>query len=64
MITAVSVFLGLIIAGLVTGLLAATTAPLGYEDETGFHFGSESGMDFGEVGSGNAGWAHPASSHA
>jgi len=64
MITAVAIFLGLIFAGLATGLLAATTAPLGYEDETGFHFGSEQGTDLDEVVSGNPGWTHPASSHA
>lgn len=28
--------------GLIVGLIAATRAPLGYEDESGFHFGVES----------------------
>lgn len=27
--------------GLLVGLIAAARAPLGYEDETGFHFGVE-----------------------
>ena len=64
MITALIIFLGLIFAGLATGLIAATTAPQGYEDETGFHFGTEQGTTLEEVEGGNPGWAHPASSHA
>ena len=28
-------------AGLITELIAANHAPFGYEDEAGFHFGSE-----------------------
>lgn len=32
---------GLLVAGLVIGFFATATAPVGYEDEKGFHFGSE-----------------------
>ena len=28
-------------AGLVLGMVVAKTAPVGYQDEKGFHFGSE-----------------------
>ncbi|HHY86190.1 MAG TPA: hypothetical protein GYA07_11775 [Verrucomicrobia bacterium] len=38
---AVLVVLGLIAAGFVIGLIATATAPVGYEDETGFHYGPE-----------------------
>lgn len=34
---------GLTVTGLIVGLFATATAPVGYEDESGFHFGSESG---------------------
>ena len=34
-------FLGLFAVGLTFGLYAASRAPVGYEDATGFHFGPE-----------------------
>jgi hypothetical protein len=39
--TAVFVVFGLIAAGFGIGLIATASAPMGYEDETGFHFGQE-----------------------
>lgn len=30
---------GFVAAGLIIGLIATATAPLGYQDETGFHYG-------------------------
>lgn len=35
---------GFTVTGLIIGLFATATAPVGYEDESGFHFGSESGQ--------------------
>ena len=32
---------GFVVAGLIVGLFVTSTAPVGYEDETGFHFGKE-----------------------
>jgi hypothetical protein len=40
---AVLILLGLIAAGLGIGLIATAMAPVGYQDETGFHFGQEHG---------------------
>ena len=34
-------FLGLLVGGLTFALYAASRAPVGYEDETGFHFGPD-----------------------
>jgi len=31
--------IGFVAIGIVIGLFAATTAPVGYQDETGFHYG-------------------------
>jgi hypothetical protein len=31
------------LAGLIIGLFATATAPVGYEDENGFHFGQQQG---------------------
>ena len=31
--------IGFVAVGIVIGLFAATTAPVGYQDETGFHYG-------------------------
>ncbi len=42
MMTTLFVLTALAAAGLFTELLAASRAPLGYQDETGFHFGHES----------------------
>jgi hypothetical protein len=64
MITVLTIFFGLIFAGLAIGLLATITAPLGYEDETGFHLGCEEGAAFEEVGSRNPELESFASSHA
>jgi hypothetical protein len=33
------IILGFVAAGVVLGLVAATSAPVGYQDEAGFHFG-------------------------
>ena len=35
---------GFTVTGLIVGLFATATAPVGYEDETGFHFGNEAGQ--------------------
>ena len=34
---------GFVATGVFIGLFATATAPVGYEDETGFHFGNEQG---------------------
>jgi hypothetical protein len=34
---------GFVAAGLIIGLVATATAPLGYQDETGFHYGQPNG---------------------
>ena len=41
MMTTLFVLTALASAGLFTELLAASHAPLGYQDEAGFHFGPE-----------------------
>jgi len=41
--TAVLIIFGLIAVGLGIGLIVTATAPLGYQDETGFHFGQQQG---------------------
>jgi len=41
MMIAVIVILGFAVAGLTVGMLVAATAPVGYQDEKGFHFGPE-----------------------
>ncbi len=35
---------GFTVTGLIIGLFATATAPVGYEDESGFHFGNEAGQ--------------------
>ena len=35
------VILGFALAGVVLGLFAVTAAPVGYQDEKGFHFGPD-----------------------
>lgn len=40
---AVLIIFGLIAAGFAIGFLAALSAPVGYQDETGFHFGEQHG---------------------
>jgi hypothetical protein len=45
----VLVILGFILAGMTISLIAAATAPVGYQDDTGFHYGpacSESSEEF------------------
>jgi hypothetical protein len=42
MMTTLFILTALAAAGLFTELLAASHAPLGYQDETGFHFGADS----------------------
>jgi hypothetical protein len=41
MMAILNISLALVAAGLVVELFAAATAPLGYQDEKGFHLGSE-----------------------
>lgn len=41
--TVVLFAIGFVLAGLIIGLFATATAPMGYEDETGFHFGQQKG---------------------
>jgi hypothetical protein len=43
MMIVVLVIFGLIAADLGVGLIALAMAPLGYQDETGFHFGQQHG---------------------
>ena len=40
---AVAVVFGLVAVGLIIGLVAAAVAPLGYQDEAGFHYGRPNG---------------------
>ncbi len=40
---AVLVIFGLSLAGLAVGLIAASMAPVGYQDDQGFHFGQMDG---------------------
>ena len=48
---AVFFILGLVVVGLGIGLVATARAPLGYQDETGFHFGQKEGAFAGEKSS-------------
>jgi hypothetical protein len=41
MMTVICIAFALLAAGLFTEMIAASSAPLGYQDETGFHFGRE-----------------------
>ena len=41
--TALIILLALVFAGLITEIVAASRAPFGYQDETGFHFGDSHG---------------------
>ena len=48
-----NIILALIAAGVVVELFAAASAPVGYQDEDGFHLGSEKTGAKDEVHSGN-----------
>ena len=37
------IMVGVVTSGLIIGLFATATAPVGYEDESGFHFGPQQG---------------------
>ena len=41
MMTTLFIFTAVAAVGLFTEIIAASNAPLGYQDETGFHLGSE-----------------------
>ena len=45
---AVFLILGLVVVGIGIGLVATASAPLGYQDETGFHLGQPEGEFAGE----------------
>ena len=34
---------GFVVVGLIVGSIATSSAPVGYEDENGFHFGQQAG---------------------
>ena len=53
MMAILNVTLALVAAGLVVELFAAATAPLGYQDEKGFHLGSDKTVAKDEVQSEN-----------
>jgi len=53
MMAILNITLALVAAGLVVELFAAATAPLGYQDEKGFHLGSEKAAGSDETQSGN-----------
>jgi hypothetical protein len=42
MMTTLLIFIALVAAGFLTEITSVSNAPLGYQDETGFHFGGES----------------------
>lgn len=41
--TALIIVLGFVAVGLIVGSMATSSAPVGYEDENGFHFGTQPG---------------------
>lgn len=41
MMTVICITFALLAAGFFTEMIAASAAPLGYQDETGFHLGAE-----------------------
>lgn len=53
MMTFLLILLALLSAGLITELIAAAAAPLGYQDERGFHFGCEHPLKADEFEGGN-----------
>jgi hypothetical protein len=44
MMTTLLIVASLLAAGFFVEIIAASSAPVGYEDETGFHFGSEQSL--------------------
>lgn len=46
---AVLILSGCVAAGLILGLIATATAPIGYQDDSGFHYGSPHGVVEAEV---------------
>ena len=42
MLIAGFIIAGLVVTGMVLGTVIAKTAPVGYQDEKGFHFGTQS----------------------
>jgi hypothetical protein len=42
-VIAAIIIIGFVATGLIIGLVATATAPLGYQDETGFHYGQPHG---------------------
>ena len=53
MMIVLCVLLGLLAVGLMAELYAAVTAPLGYQDESGFHFGRDHAESADESWRGN-----------
>ncbi len=53
MMAILNIILALIAAGVVVELFAAATAPMGYQDESGFHLGPEKTGAADEIHSGN-----------
>ena len=53
MLDVLLIVLGLFAACLVTELFSAAAAPLGYQDESGFRFGTEPNLHSGSVESEN-----------
>ena len=43
------VILGFVVIGLAIGLAATATAPMGYQDQAGFHYGRPDGRQEAEV---------------
>ena len=49
MIIAGFIIAGFAVAGMVVGMVVAKTAPVGYQDETGFHFGPDQSAHVSET---------------
>lgn len=45
MITALIILAGFVSAGITIGLIVTSHAPVGYQDETGFHYGRPDGVE-------------------
>jgi hypothetical protein len=52
MMIAAIVLLGFALAGMIVGMMVASTAPVGYQDEKGFHFGPEDAVPHTQEGFG------------